>query len=152
MTLRERFWSKVDIRGPDECWPWTAGLFDDGYGKFKMGGKSCRAHRLALGFWLGLPLASNVLSLHTCDRRPCCNVFHLYPGTQLNNVRDMDRRNRRSPERTEWMAQILVEQIGDEISLLPRRDSGRLLPGRRKLILNRYGISIPQFYRIASSC
>jgi hypothetical protein len=23
-TLEERFWSKVDKRGPDECWPWLA--------------------------------------------------------------------------------------------------------------------------------
>jgi hypothetical protein len=25
MTIEERFWSRVDVRGPDECWPWSDG-------------------------------------------------------------------------------------------------------------------------------
>lgn len=29
----ERFWTKVDVRGPDECWPWLAAI-TDGYGRF----------------------------------------------------------------------------------------------------------------------
>ena len=27
-----RFWSKVDIRGDNECWPWTAYRNPSGYG------------------------------------------------------------------------------------------------------------------------
>lgn len=31
-----RFWAKVSVGAPDECWPWTASVFKDryGYGKF----------------------------------------------------------------------------------------------------------------------
>ena len=29
-----RFWSKVDNRGPDDCWFWMAGCGDSGYGQF----------------------------------------------------------------------------------------------------------------------
>ncbi|KKN14741.1 hypothetical protein LCGC14_0992940 [marine sediment metagenome] len=27
MSMMERFWSRVDMRGPDECWLWQ-GLLD----------------------------------------------------------------------------------------------------------------------------
>ena len=32
-SVEERFWEKVDRRGPDECWPWTA--YSDRYGYFR---------------------------------------------------------------------------------------------------------------------
>ena len=34
MTLEERFWSYVDRREPDECWPWTGATARGGYGTF----------------------------------------------------------------------------------------------------------------------
>ena len=37
MTLRERFWAKVDRRGPDECWIWTGSLSAGRYGGFSSG-------------------------------------------------------------------------------------------------------------------
>ncbi len=33
-ALRDRFWSKVDRRGPDECWPWLEHRKRSGYGQF----------------------------------------------------------------------------------------------------------------------
>lgn len=33
--LSERFWGKVAIAGPDECWLWTASRYTDGYGKIR---------------------------------------------------------------------------------------------------------------------
>lgn len=42
-----RFWNKVWVRGPDDCWEW-AGPFDkDGYGRFQENYKQWRAHRLS---------------------------------------------------------------------------------------------------------
>jgi len=31
-----RFWSKVDKRGPDDCWEWNAHKYPNGYGLFRM--------------------------------------------------------------------------------------------------------------------
>jgi hypothetical protein len=97
----ERFWEKVGIRGPDDCWMWIAGRDRGGYGKFLMGGRTCGAHRVAYA------LANRVLEQsldhvrHSCDRRACCNPAHLANGTLTENVRDMVAKGRRKPTRGE---------------------------------------------------
>ena len=34
VPLENRFWIKVDKRGPDECWNWQGSFFRNGYGQF----------------------------------------------------------------------------------------------------------------------
>lgn len=36
----------------------------------------------------------NMQSNHTCDNPKCINMFHIYSGTQKNNMQDMINRNR----------------------------------------------------------
>src|SRR5690349_1291171 len=84
-----RFWSYVDRRGPNDCWPWLKGRDADGYGHFKADHRYLRAHKIAFflstGSW---PL----LVLHDCDNPPCCNPSHLKSGTQLENMHDKIRK------------------------------------------------------------
>lgn len=91
-TLEERFWSKVDVRGPDECWPWKAGT-NKGYGTFKAFGRTVPAHRIAYELVKG-PIPPGLDVLHKCDNRPCCNPAHLWPGTDLDNAQDRDSKGR----------------------------------------------------------
>gem|GEM_PF-6576504 len=37
MDVSDRFWSKVDIRGPNDCWEWQAKRHPRGYGVFWFG-------------------------------------------------------------------------------------------------------------------
>jgi len=93
-TLEERFWEKVDRRGPDECWPWIAGHFSNGYGSFRgPHGKTVLAHRLAFELVKG-PIPDGMDVLHDCDNPPCCNPVHLWPGTQLDNNVDCASKGR----------------------------------------------------------
>ena len=41
-SLAERFWEKVDVRGPDDCWLWTAAMSGD-YGTIGSGSKGITA-------------------------------------------------------------------------------------------------------------
>lgn len=86
MDLEARFWSKVEVRGDDECWEWQAHRDRDGYGKFKLLGGMVLAHRVAWLLTHDDPGEKHVL--HTCDNPPCVNPRHLYLGTHTDNMRD----------------------------------------------------------------
>src|SRR5690606_32428514 len=71
-----RFWGKVDVRGPSECWPWKASTWPSGYGQFRMDGRPTGAHRVAYAVTRGdIPAGLHVL--HRCDNPPCVNPNHL---------------------------------------------------------------------------
>jgi hypothetical protein len=89
-SIAERFWEKVERRGPDECWPWLASSRRNGYGRLW---PSTTAHRLAWELANG-EQAGDLYVLHTCDNRLCCNPAHLYLGTHADNVRDRVGRER----------------------------------------------------------
>lgn len=84
----ERFWSKVDRRGPDECWPWKGSRNPDGYGSFSYQGRQARAHRMAWMLANGAVPEAGKLICHSCDNPPCCNPAHLWPGTPSDNMKD----------------------------------------------------------------
>lgn len=95
-TLARRFWLKVDRRGDDECWPWTAYRSKKGYGHIKVGGKRgsvIAAHRVAYELKLG-DIPPGMLVCHSCDNPPCCNPAHLWVGTNDDNMADMARKGR----------------------------------------------------------
>lgn len=94
-SLEDRFWPKVDVRGPEECWPWMAGTDGHGYGVIwdldlrRMEKAPRVAFRLAGGV-----LLDGQEACHTCDNPPCCNSRHLFAGTQQENIADMHRKGR----------------------------------------------------------
>jgi hypothetical protein len=83
------FWDRVDVRSPDECWPWLMGCSGDGYGTFRLPNIHCilRAHRVALLLKIQHPL-NELHALHHCDNPPCCNPLCLWSGTNKDNVED----------------------------------------------------------------
>mgnify|MGYP001606685686 CR=1 FL=1 len=88
----ERFWSKVDRKGPDECWPWLTGTAH-GYGMFSIGQANFRAHRIAYELTYG-PIPVGLIVRHKCDNPACCNPNHLEIGTNRDNTQDAIRRGR----------------------------------------------------------
>lgn len=97
----ETFWSRVDKKGPDDCWLWL-GRPDEqtGYGKYSWNSKTNSAHRFAWISTFGeIPKGLHVL--HKCDVRLCQNPNHLFLGTNTDNVHDMWAKGRGSkPPRT----------------------------------------------------
>lgn len=72
-----RFWQKVDIRAPEECWPWTGGHSTrGGYGVMKFAGKLDNAHRIAM-MVSGKSIEDGHWVDHMCRNRGCVNPYHL---------------------------------------------------------------------------
>lgn len=88
-SIEERFWEKVEKRGPDECWPWVGAITSRNYGQMYThtdGTKMVRdlAHRLAWIIEHGSIPDSLVID-HKCKNTRCVNTRHLRPVTQRDN-------------------------------------------------------------------
>mgnify|MGYP001573055568 CR=1 len=97
MTLSwtARFWTKVEKTST--CWNWLGAVSKrrhDQYGKFNIGGKIYRAHRVSFCLEKGLPLEARINVLHSCDNPRCVRPAHLRSGTHINNMADMIARKR----------------------------------------------------------
>lgn len=104
IPIEDRFWSKVDRRGPDECWIWTAAKMGKGYGKVYYQGRLTGAHRVSYEL-ANEPIGDGLFVCHRCDNPPCCNPAHLFLGTNAENAHDAASKGRmvngllRHPER-----------------------------------------------------
>lgn len=79
-----RFWSNVEMTLTG-CWNWKAGMGGD-YGCFRVGNKTYGSHTLAYRLFYKKEPTQKVL--HKCNNSLCVNPFHLYDGTQMQNMHD----------------------------------------------------------------
>lgn len=85
--VSERFWNKVRIGGPNDCWEWLGSKTGRGYGKVKVGNNSLSAHRVAYELTNG-SITPGAWILHSCDNPACCNPRHLWSGSPSENTID----------------------------------------------------------------
>jgi hypothetical protein len=88
-----RFWSKVDKRGPTDCWPWLGKPNIDGYGTITIAKETFGAHCIAYKITRG-DIPKGICVCHTCDNRICCNPEHLFLGSRQDNMQDMMKKGR----------------------------------------------------------
>lgn len=84
--IEERFFEKV--KKTRTCWLWTASLNSNGYGQINLNPGTGKAHRVSWEIHVG-KIPKGIGVLHKCNNPICVNPYHLYLGTQADNVRDM---------------------------------------------------------------
>lgn len=80
-----RFWSKVSIGAPNDCWLWIAQISLGGYGVFWFENRGQSAHRVVYKLLIG-PIPEGLSIDHLCRVRRCVNPHHLEPVTQKENA------------------------------------------------------------------
>lgn len=114
-----RFWEKVDKT--ESCWNWTAGVTHNGYGRFKVRGKTRRAHRISLFIATGTYPTDEICVCHKCDNPRCVKPEHLFLGTTSDNLKDRDAKGRLRPVKgvKHGMARLTEEEVTRIRSLYP---------------------------------
>lgn len=96
MNDEERFWSNVDRRGPNECWPWLLSKGNHGHGSTTFRGVHTSANHVAFMLGGGVFTEEKPFACHSCDNPPCCNPSHLWAGSQRDNMADRDLKGRQA--------------------------------------------------------
>lgn len=92
----EWFNNQLEVQ-KDGCRTWSRAKTLKGYGScWTIDGRLGRAHRVALELKLGRPLADGMHALHSCDNPPCCNPDHLREGTNVENMKERQDKERQS--------------------------------------------------------
>ena len=130
-----RFWPRVNVAGPDECWEWTGSRMTNGYGQFRVrrsGDKVVQtgAHRFSYELHYGPIGSTDILVCHTCDNRLCVNPAHLWLGSHKDNAEDMvaKQRSHRGVRSNSKLTESLVRII-------------RLRAGTHQAIADEFGVS-----------
>ena len=88
-SLEESFWQRANKKSEFECWLWSGGKNDDGYGVLR--GRTM--HRYSYELHKG-PIPAGLEIDHLCSVRNCVNPAHLEAVSHQENIRrSWDRGN-----------------------------------------------------------
>lgn len=91
--VAKRILARTVVKG--DCWEWTGGVVNTGYGLTSVSGRRWLTHRLAHELWIG-PIPESFEVDHLCRNRVCLNPDHLEAVSKAVNMRRAWAANRMS--------------------------------------------------------
>lgn len=144
-TPEQRFRAKTNTEtsqtfyGGTRCHEWQGYIAPNGYGNFRLAGRTEYTHRQAWIFAYG-PFLKGLHVLHHCDNRRCVNPDHLFLGSRDDNMADMFAKKR------EARGTRLPQSKIDETDVL----AIRLSKEKQAVLAERYGLTQGQISMIKS--
>ena len=125
VSLEQRFWEKVDKRGPDDCWEWQ-GVKVYGYGQIRGDTVMLYAHRVSWELANG-PIPEDKCVLHLYDNRSCVNPRHLWIGTKADNTHDMVQKCRSARGERNGISKLTEQDVHEIRQMLSCGISQRVI-------------------------
>lgn len=129
-SIEDRFWRDVNPEPNSGCWLWSGPVDELGYGRFRIGAKKVRVHRLSYEMHCEAIPPGRVVR-HRCDMPGCVNPAHLLLGTDHDNVADKVARDRQA--RGERLPSAKLSE--DDVRAI------RAMEGSHREIGKRFGIA-----------
>lgn len=142
----DKYWTKINVKGPDDCWEWTGNKHKQGYGMFNSVKGSIGAHRVAV--YLDNRDPGSKVVMHTCDNTSCVNPRHLKLGTQLDNIKDMVNKNRQSRGETSNRNILTEAQVLDIKARHIKGTRGVKNSSNLQQLADEYGVTYQTIYSI----
>ena len=92
-TLKQRLYDRTVLSDEKSCWLWLGCTRGIGYGAMRDGNSVRDTHRISYEVHVG-PIPDGMFVLHTCDIPNCINPYHLFIGTNADNMADKKRKGR----------------------------------------------------------
>ena len=127
---------RVDQRGCHICISHCPD--SSGYPQMKRAGRHILIHRHIFEQAYG-PIPEGMCVCHTCDTPACINPEHFFLGTNLDNVKDRDRKGRRQAPR--GMSSTSARLTDEQVRVIRRSSETNRTLGRR------YGIAYGQDFK-----
>ena len=117
-----------------DCLEWIGHRLRTGYGRKRISGRMTLVHRAVWGALNG-PIPDGLNVLHRCDNPPCCNVDHLFLGTQGDNNKDRHQKGRSRGGRLQGEKHHQAKlSVGDVLAIRASAD-------RSGALAERYGMT-----------
>lgn len=140
-SVQCRFWDKVEVKGREECWPWTGAINRKGRGQFRHP-ETHWAHRAAYILASGECIPPDMVVMHRCDNPRCCNPGHLSLGTQIENIADRHSKGRSRAPHGEYQGSA---KLTDDAVKRIRADHQPV-----EILASIYGVSKSTIFRVKS--
>lgn len=135
---KARFWSKVSVAGPEECWDWIGAKTSNGYARMIIEGKSVMGSRVSYMIAHDLDeFPEGLHALHHCDRPICVNPSHIFTGTDRDNLYDSMEKGRARSGGRKGEDQHLHKLTEDDVREIRRATSAGI---QQKVLAERYGV------------
>lgn len=149
--FKDDIWGRLQMKtdipdDPHECWLWTGGKNNAGYGMIRDGVKMRTAHRVSYECAHG-PIPEGMIICHTCDTPLCVNPDHLWCGTHKQNSADMMEKGRCGSSlllgRKQTPEHVAAIIAGKASARLHRKNLSEDAATRAKQIIDELAISHP---------